>query len=134
MIINHEFGNGKPSARTVTTSASSVAGPGLRITKEEREAKRKEIISKQGQRAWSMLHRYKGCDSVFVEAWEAWIPSTCSCRDDYKAILKEHPFDFSSPDAFFRSGIELHNAVNRKLGKPELTLDEAYRIWRPNKE
>jgi len=130
MIINHEFGNGQPSNRTATTSAASAAGPGLRITKEEREEKRKEIVGKQGQRAWSMLHRFRGCDPVFVEAWEAWIPSTCSCREDYKAILADYPFDYSSPDAFFESGIRLHNAVNRKLSKPEITIEEARSIWR----
>jgi len=26
--------------------------------------------------------------------------------------------------------VRLHNAVNAKLGKPQITLDEAYSIWR----
>jgi hypothetical protein len=42
------------------------------------------------------------------------------------------PPDFTSPEAFFAWGVALHNAVNRKLGKPELTIEEARRIWRRN--
>jgi hypothetical protein len=40
------------------------------------------------------------------------------------------PPDFSSPEAFFDWGVALHNAVNAKLGKPEITIDEACKIWR----
>jgi hypothetical protein len=40
------------------------------------------------------------------------------------------PPDFSSPEAFFAWGVALHNAVNAKLGKPEITIEEAYLIWR----
>jgi hypothetical protein len=83
-----------------------------------------------GRRAWYLLHNYRGCDPQWVELWEFFIPSGgCSCKEGYKAILKDHPLDYSSPDAFFASGIALHNAVNRKLEKPEITLDEARQIW-----
>ena len=83
-----------------------------------------------GRRAWSLLHNYRGCDPQWVELWEHFIPSGgCSCKEGYKAILKEHPFDYSSPHAFFASGVALHNAVNRKLEKPKITLDEARQIW-----
>jgi hypothetical protein len=40
------------------------------------------------------------------------------------------PPDFSSPEAFFAWGVRLHNAVNAKLGKPEITIEEALSIWR----
>jgi hypothetical protein len=84
----------------------------------------------QGRQSWTMLHSYRGCDPAWVKIWEDSIPSGgCSCKEGYKAILKDHPFDYSSPDAFFASGIALHNAVNRKLEKPEITLDEARQIW-----
>ena len=83
-----------------------------------------------GRRAWSLLHNYRGCDPQWVELWEHFIPSGgCSCKEGYKAILKDHPFDYSSPDAFFASSVALHNAVNRKLEKPEITPEEARQIW-----
>lgn len=83
-----------------------------------------------GRRAWSLLHRYRGCDPQWVELWEHFIPSGgCSCKAGYREILKDHPFDYSSPEAFFASGVALHNAVNRKLGKPELTLEDARKLW-----
>jgi hypothetical protein len=83
-----------------------------------------------GRRAWLLLHNYRGCDPQWVGLWEHFIPSGgCSCKEGYKAILKDHPFDYSSPDAFFASGVALHNAVNRKLEKPEITLDDARQIW-----
>jgi hypothetical protein len=104
--------------------------------KEPKRPGSEKVVEVQGRMAWTLLHEYTGCDPYVVRLWEGYIPSGggCSCKENYRDILKEHPFDFSSPDAFFRSGIELHNAVNRKLSKPELTLDEAYRIWRPVKE
>jgi hypothetical protein len=40
------------------------------------------------------------------------------------------PPDYTSPEAFFAWGVRLHNAVNAKLGKPEITIEEAYSIWR----
>lgn len=89
-----------------------------------------------GRRAWSLLHNYRGCDPQWVELWEFFIPSGgCSCKEGYKEILKEHPFDYSSPDAFFESGVALHNAVNQKLidngdtTKKIITLEEARQIW-----
>jgi hypothetical protein len=84
-----------------------------------------------GRRSWSLLHRYRGCDPQWVELWEYFIPAGggCSCKAGYKEILKDHPFDYSSPEAFFASGVALHNAVNRKLGKPELTLEDARKLW-----
>lgn len=81
--------------------------------------------------AWTFLHRYNGCDPEWLKKWEGIIPrGRCDCKTGYLEILKDYPPDFSSPEAFFAWGVELHNAVNRKLGKPEMTLDDAYKLWR----
>lgn len=88
-----------------------------------------KVIDK-GREAWTSLHQYQGCSPTFVRDWEKLIPSyCCSCRKDYEELKKLHPFDYSTPDRFFLSGIALHNAVNRKLGKPEVSIDEARKIW-----
>jgi len=81
--------------------------------------------------AWTFLHSYRGCDPAWLKKWEGIIPrGRCDCKTGYLEILKDYPPDFSSPEAFFSWGVELHNAVNRKLGKPEMTLDEARKLWR----
>jgi len=87
-------------------------------------------LVEQGRKAWEQLHSYAGCDPEWYANWKRTIPSFgCSCRRDFDAIEKELPPDFSSPDAFFARGVEWHNAVNRKLNKPEITIEEARSIW-----
>jgi hypothetical protein len=100
------------------------------VTQEQIIAAKAERIAKQGQFAWTKLHSYKGCDPQWFELWTYLIPSRCDCRDGFQHILKDLPPDFSSPEAFFVWGVKLHNIVNVKLGKPEITLEEAYSIWR----
>jgi hypothetical protein len=100
------------------------------MTNEELLAKQQERSNQAGRLAWTKLHSYKGCDPQWLEIWQFLIPARCDCKDGYQQILGETPPDFTSPEAFFAWGVNLHNAVNRKLGKPELTLAEALSIWR----
>jgi hypothetical protein len=88
------------------------------------------LKDRQGRYAWRKLHSYTGCDPQYVDLWRMLIPSACSCKSDYHEISKQYPFDFSSPKAFFESGIQLHNAVNTKLNKPTVSLDRARMLWR----
>ena len=83
--------------------------------------------------AWLALHAYDGCNPVWHAEWELTIPNYgCSCRKDYAEYKAANPPDFSSPYAYWLWGYNLHNWVNRKLGKTELTIEEALAIWRPN--
>ena len=84
-----------------------------------------------GTLAWMALHSYRGCDESWLKGWEKMIPSGgCGCVDGYKKFLEELPPDFSTGDAFFAWGVNLHNAVNRKLNKPEISLEQAFALWR----
>lgn len=88
-----------------------------------------EII--KGEPPWTRLHTYRGCDPVWLAEWELSIPGYgCQCRRDYAIYKASTPPDFSSPEALWLWGVELHNWVNRKLGKPELTIEEARKLWR----
>jgi hypothetical protein len=96
--------------------------------------------AEQGRRAWDALHSYWGDDpKIFVqEVFEPMIPSGgCNCPDGYKNILKTFQWDFTSPERFFESGVDLHNLVNQKLiaegdtTKRIVSLEEAYATWRP---
>jgi hypothetical protein len=87
--------------------------------------------------AWWFLHSYRGCDLAWFAEWETTIPTgRCNCKEDYRKILEKLPPDFSTPEAFFQWGVELHNLVNAKLiaegdtTKRIVSLDEAYSLWR----
>jgi hypothetical protein len=102
------------------------------LTPDEVAAKAERNKARQGRFAWGKLHGYRGCDPQWLDIWQYLIPARCDCKDGYQKILEQFPPDFSSPEAFFAWGVALHNAVNAKLGKPQITLDEAYSIWRMN--
>jgi hypothetical protein len=83
-----------------------------------------------GRKAWTYLHTTTDEPEIAVRKFESMIPSYgCTCRQDYAKLKETYPLDCSSPDAFFLSGVALHNAVNRKLNKPELSIDEARCLW-----
>ncbi len=123
------FTPGKP-AQPRSFTITMQGDPPPTISQEQVNAKRIERTIKQGQFAWSKLHSYRGCDPQWLDIWQYLIPQRCDCKDGYQRILAEMPPDFSSPEAFFAWGVALHNAVNAKLGKPEITIDEACKIWR----
>ena len=80
---------------------------------------------------WISLHNGSIVDAAGLAEWEKTIPQyECGCRAFYAKYKADNPPDFTSPEAFFAWGVALHNAVNRKLGKPELTIEETLSIWR----
>jgi hypothetical protein len=87
--------------------------------------------------AWWFLHSYRGCDPAWLKEWESTIPTgRCNCKEGYRKIMESFQWDFSTPEAFFESGVKLHNLVNEKLiGEGDTTkrivsLEEAYSLWR----
>lgn len=129
-IDGSPFVEGKPPVPSSIKLELVGQPPQQVITQEQVQQYRNERTAKQGRFAWSLLHNYRGCDPQWLELWVYFIPARCDCKDGYQKILEVMPPDFSSPEAFFAWGVRLHNAVNAKLGKPEITLDEAYSIWR----
>lgn len=79
----------------------------------------------QGRELWSELH-----STVTIETlpqWEEKIPNySCKCKAFYNAWKIDNP---PRKDDFFAWTVELHNAVNRKLEKLEMTLEEARNVW-----
>ncbi len=58
--------------------------------------------------------------------WRETIPVTgCDCGRKWNEIERENPPDTSSQEAFFEWSVKVHNEVNKKLGKPFFSLDEA---------
>jgi len=84
---------------------------------------------------WCSLHYYPVKHAANWDArrakrwyagWVAAIPNSrgCGCREHWKAM--DVQFDFSTPAAFFASSVDGHNRVSESLGKPTITLAEAY--------
>jgi hypothetical protein len=62
-------------------------------------------------------------------AFEPLIPRYgCTCLSDWRTLLAAHPFRGEDPFAW---SVDVHNAVNAKLGKPQLTVDAARSVWSP---
>lgn len=57
------------------------------------------------------------------------------CRGHAQTYLKENPLVFSEidPQWAFKWGFIFHNAVNKRLGKPRLTYNEAFDRYRLRK-
>jgi len=121
---------GEPASPRSFTITMHGDPPANAITQEEIQRRRNAKTMQQGRFAWQKLHSYTGCDPQWLDIWQYLIPQRCDCKEGYQKILEQFPPDFTSPDAFFAWGVSLHNAVNRKLGKPEITIDQAYAIWR----
>ena len=47
------------------------------------------------------------------------------CQMHYQKLLKEYPPDVTSQDTLSKWFVFIHNQVNQRLGKPEVTYDEA---------
>lgn len=90
-----------------------------------------ELIVKQ-RTHWSKLHQYGGDSaSAFFRDWQRQIPGCSACRKHWRQAVEQNPPPLGNSDAFWRWGIERHNDVNRRLGKPQLSLDEAHAVFRP---
>jgi hypothetical protein len=89
------------------------------------------VVIERKPNPWILLHDGSIKTIEQLTEWELLIPQYgCSCKRFYAEWKAANPPDFTSPEAFFAWGVALHNAVNAKLGKPQITIDEAYKIWR----
>lgn len=81
---------------------------------------------------WAELHRRalmhrEGADWAWYNAWTDRIPKVgCSCRDNWKIWVSKNPPDWSN---YWAWSVRAHNAVNQKLGKPEMSEELARRLW-----
>jgi hypothetical protein len=74
---------------------------------------------------WETLHTVRNPTPSWFANWESKIPCG-ACKENYKKLRIEPRYD-----DWFRFTVELHNAVNAKLEKPRVEIDEAYRLWKP---
>jgi hypothetical protein len=79
-----------------------------------------------GRAAWTALHsaaKRKAITPFWLDhIFLGMIPRRCDCLPDWHQVLLLIPF--RATDQFAWS-VEVHNAVNVKLGKPVLSLEQA---------
>jgi len=109
-------------------------GPGQNIPALRKEPKQEPLYNH-----WGPLHNYAAKHAGkwhperarrWYRAWVALIPNSQGCNCRKKWIAVDFAFDFTSPKAFFESSVVGHNLVNEQLGKPTVTIEQAYAIWR----
>lgn len=86
-----------------------------------------------GPLLWTKFHAYPWNADLtsarqWIEVFGNGIPCG-ECRSHWKRWVEEHPPDLRNAESLFRWTIDAHNAVNRRLGKREWTLDEAICKW-----
>ncbi|MFH5806053.1 FAD-linked sulfhydryl oxidase, partial [Alienimonas sp. DA493] len=135
--------------------AALASGPGVRVVRPgERvavEVRRSEAVSRQvgalvdrtrpnvtpkSAEGWRMLHEYALRYDGDAEAAGAWLDRFAAglgcddCRGHWRKLTAENPPDLTDAETFFASSVAWHNAVNRRIGKPEVTVAEARERWR----
>jgi hypothetical protein len=58
----------------------------------------------------------------FVEGYKEIIPCL-SCREHFEQVLVDNPVP--EADDLFKWSVDVHNIVNKRLGKPEFSYEEA---------
>lgn len=90
-------------------------------------------LERRGPQLWAMLHRWAlGADLVGGARWLLqfeWRISCSDCQSHWSQWVREHPADFSSREALFAWTVEAHNAVSRRLGKPQMDVKWAVERW-----
>ena len=89
------------------------------LLKERRDELTREL--------WTELHLKINPTKEWFASWLKRVPSYgCKCADEFGAIINTNPPRF---DDWFRWTWEAHNAVNAKLGKPEIPWQKACELW-----
>lgn len=88
---------------------------------------------------WKELHRHAlhehksgHYDMPWINAWSAKIPrftTGCKCREHWTIWLRSNPPHFSTRGKYFAWTVKAHNAVNTRLKKPTLTVEEARKLY-----
>lgn len=94
------------------------------------------VILRDGPRLWTELHlfslRNRSCqDYEFIKNWfDNWSKSIpwngCPCQQHFEDYCNQFPPNYSD---LWKWGVDLHNDVNERIGKPKLSLSEAEQLW-----
>jgi hypothetical protein len=79
---------------------------------------------------WEELHKHVLSENtpIWFDEWQKRIPCG-ECRKHWEKLIEDFPPVFKSNFDFFKWGIEAHNKVNFRLGKPIFTIQQAIEKW-----
>jgi hypothetical protein len=102
------------------------------------DVKQLATASSWKHRFWFALHTRPLISGLRSPATErAWLASfaraiPCSgCRRHWREVIDNIPLNLASPRTHFAWTVRAHNAINRLLGKPIMSLRQARRLWTP---
>jgi hypothetical protein len=104
-------------------------GPGQLRSEADRAAYAQRVLERlERYRAlWLEVHTKKDPTPEWFCDWVSRVPNSgCGCLDSLRDYIKRNPPRF---DDWFAYTVELHNAVNAKLKKPQLSIDEALTLY-----
>lgn len=87
---------------------------------------------------WKQLHlraidHTDSHDILFLAHFVRSIPRYthgCACQEHFTVWKRSHPPQFGHHLEYFKWTVEAHNAVNIKLGKPIMSFEEAYQLYK----
>jgi hypothetical protein len=82
-------------------------------------------IVEQQRQHWATLHTTQ-MNEIAFKVWCESIPGECMCSAGFRKIVEANP---PRLDDWQRWTFEAHNAVNVKLGKPEIPWEKACELW-----
>ena len=100
------------------------------IANRPRTPRVNDIAATQGRNAWRFIHSQHCGTPEIVDKIKSLVPNSCGCQQAALSILSSMPPVYDSPECWFEWTIAFHNAVNTKLGKPTVSPDRAYMLWR----
>ncbi|HEX8342849.1 MAG TPA: ERV1/ALR-related protein [Tepidisphaeraceae bacterium] len=122
----------KRNGKLVAPEAGEIIQPARHAANARRQAANPD---ERFHRLWASIHRRPAAYDGNAEGELAWVQVIdqqlpCGeCRRHWRAMLTSLPPDLSSREAYFATTVEWHNTINRRLGKPVMTLDDARAVW-----
>lgn len=93
----------------------------------------KSRMEKEGPGLWREYHLWAldpNRDPEFLFIGKLVVRLSCgTCKNHFVQILKEHPLDFSTPETCFAGTNLHHNLVNLSIGKPEMSVEDARKLY-----
>ena len=71
-------------------------------------------------------------DMLWITKWSAKLPrftTGCKCKEHWGIWLRSNPPNFGTREKYFTWTVKAHNAVNERLKKPTLTVEEARALY-----
>lgn len=119
-VVRFDFANG-----IVTVPQSDPIRVQLAPRKQGDPPKPRRSVN-NGPELWAEAHTKQDPTKEWFDGWIARVPRSCGCDKFLATYLVENPPDFANWPRWIWA---LHNAVNRKLGKQEITFEAAQEIW-----